>query len=91
MKQLLNIFHSGGLQFIPLCLFLGSVACFWAAYASSKSNSTTQTGLGGANPQIRNNTGNVPMTKSGYFIWGIVLFVAAIVSLVIIANDYKGV
>jgi hypothetical protein len=47
--------------------------------------------IGGANPQIRNNTGNVPMTKSGYFIWGIVLLIAAIVSLVIIANDYKGV
>lgn len=84
--QLLNIFHSGGLWFIPFVLLLASAWSFYRAYQSHNSNSTTNTDTG-----VKNNTGNVEYWKIGSFWFGVALLVAAIVSFVMIVSDYKGV
>ena len=91
---LINIFHSGGLWLIPLVLFAGSARCFWLAGKAAKSNSTQQRGLGSSGAHTVDNTGNVPVgseDNKGYFVWGIMLFLCAVGSLIWIASDYKGV
>lgn len=73
-----------GLWIIPVLLLTGIVIFGYKAYASSKSNSTQNSRDGG----FKDNTGNVPVTKSGYFYFAIACVLALIV-VVIVVNSSK--
>jgi len=81
--SLLSVF-GGGLWFIPTALFLGAAWSFYRGYRSSKSNSTTQGGVG--QPTL-DNTGNVPIWKTSGFLYGSILLVATIVVIIAMASD----
>lgn len=77
----------GGLFIIPWVTGIGSLVCFYVAYLSSKSNSTTQVGTGGPRPTVKDNTGNVPITKIGWFWFGVALAVATIIIVIMVNAD----
>jgi len=73
---------SKGLWLVALLPFLGSLWFFYTAYVASKSNSTQQSGV-----VTSDNTGNVPMYKTGRFLFGVVLLVATIVIIWVVNSN----
>lgn len=71
-----------GLGIIPAILFAGSSIFFVQAYLASRSNSTQQTASG-----IKDNTGNVPIYQLGKFWFGVALFVAAHVVIIVVNSE----
>jgi len=63
-----------GLFIVPLLPFIGFCIFMYQAYKASKSNSTTDMGTHG----IKDNTGNVPIYKTGYFVLAIGCLLGAI-------------
>lgn len=80
---LLQSMFAGGLWIIPLITFLGALWSFYRGYRSSKSNSTTQTPSG-----TIDNTGNVPIYKTGGFLFGVILIIAT-VGILLLMNSEK--
>lgn len=71
-----------GLFLVALLPFLGSLYFFYTAYKASKSNSTTQVGT-----TVIDNTGNVPIYKTGRFWFGVALIVATIAIIWAVNSD----
>lgn len=80
---LANIFHSGGLWIIPFGLFAAAFYTLYRAYLASKSGSTEKNGTV--------EKGNMPIYKVNQFKYFVILFVFAVVTLIMIGGDYKGV
>lgn len=94
MRNILDIFHSGGLWAIPFVLAIIGVVILVIGVISSKSNSDQQTDLGSTSAHTNKDTGNVPLGAPGNrwpLVWGIGLIVIAIVIYLWISADYKGV
>lgn len=74
---------AGGLFIIPLLTFAGGCVFTVQAYIASKSNSTKQTETQGT----LDNTGNVPIYKIGRFYFGMALFLATLIIIIMINAD----
>lgn len=79
---LLSIF-TNELWPIALVLFIGLVVFSYQTYKASRSNSTTQVGLGTPDAHTEDNTGNVPFYKVPQFKF-VIGFVLALVAFFVI-------
>ncbi len=77
----------GGLFLLPVITVIGAIIFFIQAYKASKSNSTTQVGTGTSDSRVVDNTGNVPITKTGQFWFAVVLAIATIVIIIMVNAD----
>lgn len=68
---------AGGAWLIFWLPFVASFVFLYFAYRASRSNSTTQVDLGTPKARIEDNTGNVPIYKTGQFWFFVVLQVFA--------------
>lgn len=73
---------AGGLFILPILTLAGAAFFYWKAYKASKSNSTTQHGT-----TIEDNTGNVPIHKTGWFIFSMGLLIATIAIIWMVNSD----
>ena len=72
-----------GLWIIPTVTGLGALLFFYFAYRASRSNSTQQIpGRGKVD-----NTGNVPIYKTGFFVFSMILVLATIVIIFAVSGD----
>ena len=89
---LLNVFHSGGAWVIPVVLFLAAFYTLYKGYKASKSGSKKQIfDKDGNYVRTEKSDINVPIYKTNQFKFFLILFAAAVVVLIAMASEYKGV
>ncbi len=72
---------------VPIACFSAALWSLYRAIKSSRSNSTTQVGLGSSNVRTLDNTGNVPWYKTPQFIFACIFTAAGIISVFMLIAD----